>query len=121
VQAFCSHYRVQTVDDIYLEDIFSYSLYLAVDVPPVTGIDSAHLRSPLLTIGCFNGLNTDPDAPAWSRLAPRQRFEFRQPRGAIAELFSALAFWRENSSIVRYFPTLFTCSDSEFSVHCLAK
>ena len=109
------------VDDIYLESIFSYGLYLAVDLPLISGIDSTHLRSPLLTLGSYEGLNTDPYAPAWTCMVPGRRFEFRQPHGAIAELFAALAFWQENYTVVRYFPFRFTHSDPEFSLHCLVK
>jgi hypothetical protein len=109
------------VDDIYLESVFSYGLYLAVDIPLISGIDSTHLRSPLLTLASFEGVDTDLYAPAWTSMVPRQRFEFRQPRGAIAELFAALAFWQENYTVVCYFPFLFMYSHSEFSLHCLKR
>jgi hypothetical protein len=45
---------------------------------------------------------TDVYLPAWTQMTPRFPLLFRQPRGAMAEVFSALAFWNDNKVVVSH-------------------
>jgi hypothetical protein len=83
-------------DDIYLNNVFLYSLFVSVDTPQSSSIAVNNCQSPLAALATFQGLNSDPDAPAWTRLRLRQPLLFRQPRGAMAEVFATLAFWVDN-------------------------
>jgi hypothetical protein len=78
-----------------------YSLSLGVDIPDSSRIDKEYLESPLATLAIFEGHNSDVDAPEWTRmLSPGRSLLFRQPRGAMAEVFSVLAVWQENQVVV---------------------
>ena len=62
------------------------------DVPESSGIDVSHLISPIVTLGYYEGLAEDKDAPAWCRrIQTGNIFEFKQPRLDMAELFFKLA------------------------------
>ena len=45
--------------------------------------------------GCLG----DVGAPEWTHLMPGQALQFRQPHGAIIEVFGSVAFWTENTSV----------------------
>jgi hypothetical protein len=88
-------------DDIYLDKIRVYNLFISADIPPSSGIDEKYLLSPLIGLTSFEGHHTDVHAPKWTQmLTAGHSLRFRQPRGAIAEVFAALAFWVENRLVV---------------------
>jgi hypothetical protein len=97
---YISNVFCQMVDDIYLENVTVYSLFIAVDIPQSSGIDPKYLHSPLVAIATFEGHKLDPNAPQWTRLTPLKSLLFRQPRGALVENLWALAFWQDNQIIV---------------------
>jgi hypothetical protein len=84
------------MQDDNLNNVALYTLFLTVEVPSSSGVDLKHLRSPLAALACFQGLNSDPLAPEWTHLLVGIPIVFRQPRGAIVEVFSALAWWGDN-------------------------
>jgi hypothetical protein len=90
----------QYTDDIYLSDVVLYSLFLAVDIPAQSGVHSTFCQSPVATLASFEDRDTGEHRPEWTRMVPLQPLLFRQPRGAVAEVFSALAFWRQNNIFV---------------------
>jgi hypothetical protein len=83
---------------------------LAAEVPISSGISPAFLHSPLAALGTFERhsnnpetpLSDEPGAPAWAHMIPKFCLQFRQPRGAIAEVFRALAYWYDNNIMVCY-------------------
>jgi hypothetical protein len=80
-----------------------YNLVIYVEIPEASGVDLSYLSSPLATISCYEGFNSDIDAPEWTRMEVNQPLQFRQPCGAMAEVFMKLAFWAENAEIVSAF------------------
>jgi hypothetical protein len=86
--------------DDFFEDIFAFNLILYVETPDSSGIDRSYLSSPLVTLGHYEGLQTDADAPEWVRMTPGRPLQFRQPRGAMAEVMGTVALWIENTRIV---------------------
>lgn len=84
-----------------------YCLFLAVDTPQSSGVDEKFLKGPLAALARFEGDAADVHAPEWTRaLTVGWPLLFRQPRGAMAEVFSVLLFWHENR-IVKNWPTDF--------------
>src|SRR5882762_4055150 len=86
--------------DDFFEDLFVFNLTLYVETPDTSNIDQLYRTSPLVTLGHYEGLQTDMDAPEWVRMTPGQRLQFRQPRGAMAEVVGTVALWIENTHIV---------------------
>lgn len=84
----------------YRENFYRYNLSLYVEVPELAGIDIAHLSSPIVTLGRYEGHHLDVDAPEWTRIASGTTFEIRQPCGSMADVFTEIAFWPENADIV---------------------
>jgi hypothetical protein len=80
--------------------IMVYNLVLYVEVPETSGLDVAWFSSPVVTLGRYKGLSTDTEAPDWTRMPTGVPIELRQPRNAIADVFSELAFWPENAAVV---------------------
>lgn len=74
---------------------------LYCDVPEASGLDVAHLSSPIVNIGHYEGLDTHDDAPKWCRIEPGAIFEFKQPQADIAELFVKLSSNPNNNMKVR--------------------
>lgn len=80
--------KIQLHEDDFFTDIKAYSLMMYCDVPESSGIDISHLSSPIVTLGHYEGLAGDEDAPIWCRrIDPGYVFEFKQPRLGVAELF----------------------------------
>ena len=73
---------------------------LYANVPEASGVDVAHLSSPVVTLGRYDGQFTDSNAPGWTRLTPGVTIELRQPSTAVAEVFAEIAWWPENTHIV---------------------
>jgi hypothetical protein len=84
-------------------------------VPESSGIEKKFLQSPLLSLASYQGFNTDPGAPKWARIEAKRPILFRQPRGAMSEVFSALAWWEDNYIIVG------PCSDKDSATPALTK
>jgi hypothetical protein len=80
-----------------------YNLIIYVETPEASGVDLSYLSSPLATISRYEGFNSDINTPEWTRMEVNQPLQFRQPRGAMAEVFMKLAFWAENTEIVSAF------------------
>ncbi|KIM78282.1 hypothetical protein PILCRDRAFT_11275 [Piloderma croceum F 1598] len=81
-------------------DFVAYNLILYVEVPENSGVNPAYLSSPLATLGRYEGMFYDKEAPTWvSCMAVGRPLMFRQPRGAMAEVFATIAHWTENASI----------------------
>lgn len=53
--------------------------------------------SPVATLGCYEGLSSDPDAPLWTRMSPGCVLYLRQDQDSVAEMFAQIARWTENS------------------------
>jgi hypothetical protein len=87
---------LQMQDEIYLDNVRMYSLFVMVNTPESSLIRHKYCESPLAALASFQGLNSDAEAPEWTRLRSGRPLLFRQPRGAMAEVFSALAFWQDN-------------------------
>jgi hypothetical protein len=85
----------------YSHSVRYYSLVIYVEVPETSGLDISILSSPVVTLGRYRGLSSDSQAPEWTRLPTGISFEIRQPRTAIADVFMEIAFWPENTVIVR--------------------
>jgi hypothetical protein len=85
-----------------------YNLVVYVETPEASGVDLSYLSSPLATMGRYEGSHADIDAPEWTRMEVKRPLQFRQPRGAMAEVFMKLAFWTENAEIVS---TMFICPE----------
>jgi hypothetical protein len=83
-----------------LRDILVHNLILYVEVPETSGVNPSYLSSPLVTLGHYEGMFYEPEAPAWTCLLVGKPLMFRQPRGAMAEVFAAIAHWTENATIV---------------------
>jgi hypothetical protein len=90
---------MQTPRDGMLDPSDTYTLYLAVTVPASSGLPSSALASPEAILGRYDGFCFDSEAPLWTSMRP-VLLQFRQPRGAMAELFRGLAIWAENLAIV---------------------
>lgn len=73
---------------------------LYVDIPETSGVDLAHLSSPIVTLARYKGDSSDENAPKWSQMPVGVVFEFRQPRMGMAELFFKIAQSVENVTIV---------------------
>ena len=70
------------------------------DVPESLGINVSHLSSPIVTVGYYEGLAEDGDAPAWCRrIQTGDIFEFKQPRLDIVELFFKFAKSTKNYAL----------------------
>jgi hypothetical protein len=89
-------------DDTF-EDWYLYNLIIYVETPESSGVNPSYLSSPLATLGRYEGFASDSDAPEWTRMQVNQPLQFRQPRGAMAEVFMKIAFWTENAVIVSIF------------------
>ena len=83
--------------------ICKYSLIIYVEVPDTSGIDVAHLSSPIATLGCYDGHFSDTDAPEWTRITVGVSFDIRQPAHSIADVFTEIALWPENADTVCIF------------------
>jgi hypothetical protein len=100
----------QFQDDLYGDPVTLFSLFLAVDIPESSRISPALLSSPLAALATFECHSlvankpppTDLVLPAWTQMVPKWPLLFRQPRGAMAEVFASLAFWRDNYISVRF-------------------
>lgn len=90
----------QLHSDPFFEDIFAYNLTLYVETPEESGVNTSYLSSPLVTLGRYEGMFYDTDAPRWVAMTTGKALMFRQPRGAMAEVFNTIAFWTENTSVV---------------------
>jgi hypothetical protein len=90
----------QLHEDSFFTDINEYNLVLYVETPAGSHVDTSFLSSPLATLGRYQGLSSDPEAPEWTRMRSETPIVFRQPRGAMAEVFMIIAFWPENATIV---------------------
>lgn len=75
---------------------FVYSLMLYVEVPESSGLDLAHLFSPIVTIARYLGDSADINAPQWTCMPRQMIFDFHQPRHIVAELFFKLALSADN-------------------------
>ena len=78
--------------------IFAYSLMMYVEVPESSGLDLAHLFSPIVTITRYEGDSGDANAPHWTCIPPCRIFDFHQPRHVVAELFFKLALSMDSST-----------------------
>jgi hypothetical protein len=90
-------------DEIPDPRIITYKLVMYVEVPESSGLHISNLSSPIVTLGHYEGLSSDIDAPEWTRMPPGIPVSLRQPRDAIADVFAELAFWPENVSVVCIF------------------
>ena len=88
------------------EDCYSYNLIIYVETPESSGVDTSYLSSPLATLGRYEGLATNFDAPEWTCMEARRPPTFRQPQGAMAEVFTEIAFWTKNLEIVSILPSI---------------
>jgi hypothetical protein len=87
--------------DPVLTNFVAYSLILYIEVPEGSGVNPSYLSSPLATLGRYEGMFYDKEAPAWvSTLLVGRPLMFRQPRGAMAEVFATIAHWTKNAAIV---------------------
>jgi hypothetical protein len=76
--------------------IFKYNLMMYVEVPESSGLDLAHLFSPIVTIAHYEGDSADADAPPWTCMPLCKIFDFHQPRHVAVELFLKLALSKDN-------------------------
>lgn len=74
-----------------------------MEIPYTSEIDEDHLRSPRVVLSRYVGSCYDYDAPKWTSIMPGHQIKFRQPRGAMAEVFKTLSTWQENSEHVSIF------------------
>jgi hypothetical protein len=95
-----SDVSMQVHCDDFFTDIIKYRLALYVEVPETSAVDVTDLISPIATLGCYEGLCSDADAPDWTRMPPGKPVELRQPRDAMVDVFTEIAFWPENANIV---------------------
>jgi hypothetical protein len=87
--------------DPLLTDFVTYNLILYIEVPEGSGVNPSYLSSPLATLGRYEGMFYDKEAPTWvSHMVVGRPLMFRQPRGAMAEVFATIAHWTENATIV---------------------
>jgi hypothetical protein len=91
---------MQTPRNGMLDKSDTYTLYLSVAVPESSGLPMSALNSPKATFGRYEGYCFDEEAPHWTGMRPGLPLLFRQPRGAMAELFHGLAIWAENLEVV---------------------
>jgi len=103
-----------------ITDRLSYNLMIYAEASPTSDLPLAYTVSPLATLGRYEGLATDEDAPAWTRIAVGHPFELRQPREAIAEVFSELAWWPENCSVRRLGPSMLKWSKIAMDEHAFS-
>lgn len=99
---------IQMHQDNFFTDVFAYKLSLCVDLPDTSDIDISFRHSPWVTLEYYEGLNSDPEAPEWTCLIAGRPVLFRQPRGAMAEVFGELALWIENRTEARCFASCLT-------------
>jgi hypothetical protein len=78
----------------------TYTLYLTVTAPVSSGLPINALISPRVIIAQYEGYCFDSQAPFWTGMRPGFPLVFRQPRGAMAELFHGVAIWAENLAVV---------------------
>jgi hypothetical protein len=98
---FTSNYSlIQTPHSGLFDKSETYTLYLTVTVPASSGLPITALISPRATIARYEGYCFDSEAPLWTGVQPGVPFLFRQPRGAMAELFRGVAIWTENLAVV---------------------
>jgi hypothetical protein len=71
---------------------------LYVEIPESSGLDLAHLFSPVVTVARYEGDSADCDAPTWTCIPPQKVFEFHQPRHRMVDLFFKLAVSTDNST-----------------------
>jgi len=71
-----------------------------VEAPETSGIDVAHLSSPIATLGCYDGHCSHKHAPDWTRIPIGVPFDIRQPCHSIANVFSEIAMWPENTAVL---------------------
>jgi hypothetical protein len=90
---------IQTPRNGLLDKSDTYTLYLTVTVPVSSGLPTSALISPRAIIGRYEGFCFDSEAPLWTSMQPTL-LQFKQPRGAMAELFRGLAIWAENLAVV---------------------
>ena len=50
----------------------------------------------IATLGCYEGLSSDPGAPLWMCISPGCVLYLRQGWDFVAEMFSQIAQWTEN-------------------------
>lgn len=74
-------------------DIVQYNLMIQATIPASSGIRGPMLVSPRVLLASYEGHCTEDDAPEWTRMVPGRDVEFRQPRGAMAEVYAMLALW----------------------------
>jgi hypothetical protein len=102
LQVFCGA-TAKNLLQKYKENFFQYDLVVYVEVPETSSVDIAHRISPIATLGRYEGLMSDAGAPQWTKIATRTTFEIRQPSSSMADVFTEIAFWPENTDIVCYF------------------
>lgn len=73
-----------------------------VNVPESSGLDIAHLNSPIATLSRYKGSVSDALAPQWTRITLGVPLELRQSRGTMSEIFTKIAFWEENKQFVSF-------------------
>ena len=83
--------------------VVAYNLVLYVQIPETSGLDVSLFSSPVVTLGRYEGLSSDTEAPNWTWIPTGIPVEFRQPRNAMAAVFAELAFWPENAAVVSPF------------------
>jgi hypothetical protein len=92
-----------------MDHVTTYGLFLAVDIPASTGIFAKDRCSPLAALASYEVhswvADTAPssatNAPGWTHMKPCTPLLFRQPQGAMAEVFAVLAYWVDNNMMVR--------------------
>lgn len=91
---------MQLLYDDFFTDIIANNLMLYVDIPESSGVDLAHLSSPIVTLARYEGNSAVPDAPKWTQMPVGVVFEFRQPCKEMADLFFKIALSAENFATV---------------------
>ena len=88
---------VQQID--HANYIFAYNLMMYVEVPESSGLNLAHLFSPIVTIAHYEGDSADANAPPWTCIPLREIFDFHQPPHVAVELFFKLALSTDDSAL----------------------
>lgn len=70
---------------------------IQVTIPASSGIQTTMLVSPQVILALYEGNCVDDEAPDWTRMVPGRDVEFRQPRGAMSEVYATLALWDTNN------------------------
>lgn len=84
-----------------------------VTVPASSGLPTTALLSPRVVLALYEGdCDEDEDAPEWTLLIPNRDMLFRQPRGAMAEVYARLALW--DTENVCLFSFLFFCNIAHY-------